>query len=167
MAKKTKFNLMDCLIILVVVALIAGGIFVLSSLKGKDSSAALSQGATIRYTVELAKEEEEVLNAFIAAAEKEDNCYVGEKERAEAVIKEVTYTPAKIQTRNSKTGEIYWEEIEDKYCINVTLESQGSETDSSVIAGSGNVLKVGAETSVKGKGYAGYGFIIALEAANE
>lgn len=167
MAKKTKFNLMDCLIILVVVALVAGGIFVLSSLKGKDSNVSSSQGATIRYTVELAKEEEEVLNAFIAAAEREDNCYVGEKERAAAVIKEVTYTPAKMQTSNAKTGEIYWEEIEDKYCINVTLESQGSENDSSVIAGSGNVLKVGAETSVKGKGYAGYGFIIALETVNE
>jgi len=166
MAKKTKFNLMDCLIILVLVAVIAGGIYVLGNLKG-GSLGEGSQTATVRYTIELAKEEEEILNRFIAAAENQDSCYVGEKERAEAFIKEVTYTPAKLQTTDKKTGEVFWADIPDKYCINVTLESEGTETDSSITAGSGTALKVGVETSVKGKGYAGYGFITGLEIVNE
>lgn len=166
MAKKTKFNLMDCLIILVVVAVIAGGGYVLGNLKGA-SEGADSQTVTVRYTIELAQEEEEILNLFVAAAENGESCYVGEKERAEAVIKEVTYTPAKLLTNNTKTGEAFWADIPGKYCVNVTLESEGSETDSNITAGSGTVLKAGAETSVKGKGYAGYGFITALEIVNE
>ena len=166
MTKKTKFNFMDCLIILVVVAVIAGGVYILGNLKG-GSAGEGSQAATIRYTIELAKEEEEVLNRFVAAAENQDSCYVGEKERAKAIIREVTYTEAKLQTTNKKTGEVFWADIPDKYCINVTLESEGTETDSSIMADSGTNLKVGIETSVKGKGYAGYGFITELEIVNE
>lgn len=166
MTKKTKFNLMDCLIILVVIAFIAGGVYILGNLKGSGASSG-AQAATIRYTIELAKEDEQILNLFIAAAERGDSCYVGEKERAEAVIKEVTYTPAKLMTNNARTGETFWADIPDKYAINVTLESVGVETESSITAGSGAALKVGVETSVKGKGYAGYGFITSLETVNE
>ena len=166
MAKKTKFNLMDCLIILIVVAVIAGGVYVLGSLKG-GSTATDSQAATVRYTIELAKEDEEILNLFVAAAERGDSCYVGEKERAEAVVKEVSYTLAKLMTNDVKTGEVFWAYIPNKYSINVTLESTGFETETDIKAGSGTVLKVGTETSVKGKGYAGYGFITSLETVNE
>ena len=166
MAKKVKFNLMDCLIVLTVVAVIAGGLFVLSNLKGGSSTAGAKE-ITLRYTVELAKEDQAIMEQFVSAAERGDKCFVGEKERAEAVIKEVTYTPAKELTTNTRTGEAVWAEVPDKYCVNVTLESKGSDTDTEVVAGGGAMIKVGAETSVKGKGYAGYGFITALEIVGE
>lgn len=162
MVKKPRFNLMDCIIVLVVAMGIFGGLYILGSLRD-GGSASEGTPATLRYTIELAKEDEELAQLFEAAAEKNDICFVGEKERAEAVIKEVSYTPAKVLNNDDKTGEAVWADIPGKYCINVTLESQGSEADANITAGSGTVLKVGDEISVKGKGYAGYGFIIGLE----
>ena len=169
MAKKTKFNLMDCLIILVVAAVIAGGLYVIGNLRGSGSNegGGGAETVTIRYTVELAKEDKELAHLFAAAAERGDRCYVGEKEKAEAVIKEVICTPATLLNNDTETGEAFWAEIPGKYCINVTLESTGTESDSDIKAGGGAVLKVGDETSVKGKGYAGYGFITALETVKD
>lgn len=166
MAKKIRFNLMDLIIILVAALVIFGGVYVLKSLKGGTASGETAN-VNIRYTVELTKEDEEILNLFLAAAERGDRCYVGEQERAEAVIKDVTYTPAKLLNNNTETGEVFWADVPGKYCINVTLESEGTASDSEITAGSGTVLKVGDETAVKGKGYAGYGFIIDLETTSK
>ncbi len=161
MNKKPKFNLMDCLIILVVIAAVAGGLYVLKNLKGGGNEN--SKSVTVKYTVEFAKEDEEIAKLFAEAAKRGDKCFVGEKERGQAIIKDVTYSPAELLTVNTETGEANWADVPDKYKIDVTLESEGTESDTEITVGEGAVLKVGDETSVKGKGYAGYGFIIALD----
>ena len=71
MAKKIRFNLMDLIIILVAALVIFGGFYVLKSLKGGTASGETAN-VNIRYTVELTKEDEEILNLFLAAAERGD-----------------------------------------------------------------------------------------------
>ena len=163
MKKNARFNLIDVCIILVIVCVIFGGIYVIKNLKGDTSSGKVEDTVTIRYTVELKEEDEEILNAFLEAKDSDGFVYVGEKERAKAYIKEISYEEAKKQSTNLKTGEVKWTNIPNKYMLNVVLESEATETETDLKADGGAAIKVGDETSVKGKGFAGYGYIISLE----
>lgn len=159
--KKAKFNVMDCLIVIGVVLCLFGGLYIFGNLKETSSKGA--DTAKMRYTVEFTKRDKTAAEMFSAAAERGDICFVSEKERAEATLIDAKCTPAKMLTTNLETGETFWAEIPDSYDIVVTLESNGHETETTVTAGEGTNLKIGEEISVKGKGYAGYGFITSLE----
>ena len=159
--KKPKFNVIDCLIILAVAICLAGGLYIFTNLK--ETSSAGTTPAKIRYSVEFTKRDEAAAKLFEEAAKKGDHCFVSEKERADGVLVDAKYTPAKVLTTNIETGETKWADIPEIYDITVTLESEGTETDETITAGTGSVIKVGDEISVKGKGYAGYGFITSLE----
>ena len=162
MENKAKFNLLDCLIVAVVLFVILAGIYFIGSLRdtGKRSG---QEPAKIRFQVELTKKGEEVLEKFVDAGEKQDSCTVSEREKAPAIIKEVTYTPSRTLAVDGKSDEAFYSENEDLYDITVVIEADGTVTDENITAGQGAVVKVGDEISVKGKGYAGYGFITGLE----
>lgn len=159
--KKAKFNVIDCLIVIGIVLCLAGGLYVFTNLKETSSGGA--NPVKIRYTVEFTRREEAGAKLFEEAAQRGDHCFVSEKERADAVLVGAEYTPAKILTNDIKTGATGWADIPELYDITVTLESDGTETDNTITAGTGTVIKIGDEISVKGKGYAGYGFITSLE----
>ncbi len=160
--KKLKFNLVDVLIIIGIILAAAMCVYVLSSLKDTGSGSA-ADNVKMRYSVEFKKKEKTVVDAFEAAAERGDSCFVSEKEKAAATLKEVIAVPAKKATTNLETGEALFSDIEDKYDVTVVLESEGTETDKDILADGKAPIKVGDEISVKGKGYAGYGFITSLE----
>lgn len=161
--KKPKFNVIDCLIIMCVALCLAGGLYIFTNLKETSTSGA--NPVKIRYTVEFTRRDAAAVSLFEEAAEKGDHCFVSEKEKADATLVKTEYTPAKVLTTNSLTGETDWADIPELYDITVTLESEGTETDDTLTAGTGTAIKVGDEISVKGKGYAGYGFITSLEIA--
>ena len=160
--KKFKFNLIDFIIVLCIVCAGVLAAFVLGNLKG-TSGGGEAETETLKYSVEFTKKDKIVLDEFLAAKERGDSCFVSEKEKAPAVISDVIYTPAKEQTTNLRTGETNWEGIPELYDVTVVLESPGTQNNKDVIAGGSAVLKVGEEISVKGKGYAGYGFITSLD----
>lgn len=159
--KKPKFNVIDCLIIMAVAICLAGGLYIFTNLK--ETSASGAEPVKIRYTVEFTRREAAAVSLFEGAAERGDHCFVSEKERADATIVKTEYTPAKALTTNADTGDTGWADIPELFDITVTLESEGTQTDDTITAGAGTVIKVGDEISVKGKGYAGYGFITSLE----
>ncbi len=160
--KKIKFNLIDLIIVLCVVGVVFVGITVLGGLKG-TGSAGNSGNITMRYGIELAKKSQGVLDAFLEAKEQGAPCFVSEKERAKAYVKEVYAEPAKKLTTNMRTGEAILSEIPGEYDITVILESEGKETEKDLLAEGKAVIKVGCETAVKGKGFAGFGFVTSLE----
>lgn len=162
MKKEARFNLIDLCIILVIACVAFAGVYILKNLKGETKSQT-EASVVIRYTVELREEDEEILNAFLTAKEEDNFVYVGEKERAKAHIKEIVHSNAKKQSTNLRNGEVKWEDIPNKYLLNVVLESEAIETETDLKADGGAAIKVGQETSVKGKGFAGYGYITSLE----
>ncbi len=160
--KKIKFNLIDLIIVLCVVGAVFVCITVLGGLKG-TSSAGNSGNITMRYGIELTKKSQVVLDAFMEAKETGAACFVSEKERAKAYVKDVYAEPAKKLTTNMRTGKAHLAEIPGEYDITVILESEGTETEKDILAEGKAVIKVGCETAVKGKGFAGFGFVTSLE----
>ena len=156
---KPKFNLMDGFIIVLII-LIAAAAFLL--LNKTDSGAGTPQTVTAQYTIELAKYEKVVADAFNDALDNGETLMVGEKERFSAKLIDVTVTPAKRLITNSSSGrEVIAED--PVYCdINLTLESQVTESDSAIMAGSAP-LRVGESEVVRGKKSAGFGYITGLK----
>lgn len=158
---KPKFNLIDGLIIILVLAVIAAGIIFMTGNTPTDSSVA-AQNTIAEYSVQFTQSEMSLFDSINAAKENgETVVWVGEKERFEGRIKEVIAVPATKITTNYRTGKAVLGEYPDLYDITITLESDVLETPSSITA-AGTAITVGSEVAVKGKGFAGYGFIIDL-----
>lgn len=160
--KKVKFNIIDFLIVLAVICAAFLCVTVLGNLKGISTGGGANQ-VKMRYSVEFTLRDKPILDEFLAAKERGDICYVSEKEKVPAKLVDVTYTPARKHTLDLETGELFFTDIPEKYDITVVLESDGTETENDLLAGGAAVIKVGDETSVKGKGYAGYGFVVSLD----
>lgn len=162
MVKKPKFNLMDCLIILTVIAVVAGSIYIIGSLRSRDAALNASR-VGVRYEVEITNVDESFVNVALAAAEIGGVCFVGEKEGTEAIIKEASAAPCKLRTNNLETGEVLWTDSLNKYTVNLIIESEGTETETAITAGKDEVLKVGRNISVRGKGFAESACVLAVE----
>lgn len=156
---KPKFNLMDGFLIALIALIIAAAAFLL--LAPKNGSSGTAQTVTAQYQLELAKYEKVVADEFQKAAENGETLMVGEKERFEAKIANVEVAPAKRLITDSTRGKAVIAEDPLYYDIILTLESQVTETDSEILAGS-TPLKVGGTAAVKGKTAAGFGYIVSL-----
>ncbi len=156
---KPKFNLMDGFLIVLII-LIAAAAFLLFSSTGSTGTA--PQTVTAQYTIELARCEKAVADAFLDALDKGETIMVGEKERFAATLVDVAVTPAKRLVTNSSSGrEVIAED--PIFCdITLTLESQVTESDSAILASS-TPLKVGESEVVRGKKSAGFGYITGLK----
>lgn len=156
---KPKFNFIDAAILLVVILVIIAGIFLLSSGSGDTSQQA---DIFAEYKIQFTKSDLSVANKFTEAASNGESVWVGAKERAHAELVDVLVEPAREITINSKKEIAEWSEIPEKYDITLTLRSRAKETDSQVFAE--NVpIRVGEEFVVRGKGFAGFGFLIDLK----
>ncbi len=157
---KPKFNFIDGAILLILILVIAAGAFLLSS---KNDVPSTAPNLTAEYKIQFTKSEAYVADMFIkAAASNDKSVWVGEKERAKAEIVDVFVEPAHQLTAAPDKDFATWAEIPNLYDITVTLRSKASETDSQVKADN-TPIRVGEEFVVRGKGFAGYGFLIDLE----
>lgn len=158
MKSKPKFNVIDALIILLVLAVACAGVYVIMNRRG-NAADTVSANKTILYSVEFTACEESLAEAFNAAIG--TNVWVSEKERALAELTDVKVSPARKMITNAETGEAVWAEVPELCDITVYLKSQGTETTNEVLADN-SPIRVGDEVSVKGKGMAGYGFVTSL-----
>lgn len=156
---KPKFNLMDgFLIVLILLIAVAG--FLLFNSTGSTGSA--PQTVTAQYTIELARYEYAVADAFLDTLNNGETVMVGEKERFAATLVDVEVAPAKRIVTNYNNGKAIMSE-DPVFCdITLTLESQVTESDSAILAGS-TPLKVGESEVVRGKKSAGFGYITGLK----
>lgn len=157
---KPKFNFIDGLIILLIVAVLSLGAYLLIGNSSPESTENV-QTVTAEYRVEFTQAEPEVYESFLKALENGENVWIGEKERFEGKIVDVTYAPATKVITNYQTGEAVLAEYPDLYDITVLLQSDAVETSDSITA-AGTAIRVGSEVAVKGKGFAGYGFVVDL-----
>ena len=161
--KKVKFNVVDVIIILAVVAVAAVGIFYMKGLFGGSSDSSASREVTATYQVEFTGKEKNLTELPQVG----DSVTVGVKEKAAAKVTDVQVNPARRVTYDLRgNGTAQWAEIPNQYDILLTLESEATESKNSISA-SGVDLRVGEEAVVRGKGYSAEGYILSLDTTEQ
>lgn len=150
-----KFNWIDAVIIILVIALCAGGYWYLNR-HGKIAS---KQTTKIEFTIAVSRVPIEVANAYHVG----DKVTFGTKNVDTGVISNVVIIPFTQDIANPTTGELQKAKIEGFYDAYVTIQTQGTETDK-LIQSSQETLNVGVEMIFHGKGFSGKGFITQLQA---
>ena len=162
---KPKFNLLDGIILLLIVAIAAAGVFLLTGRKS-DNAAVDTQNTTAVFSVQFTKVDASVYDKFKAAMESGESVWVGIKERFEGKIEGLECGPSTKLTTNFRSGKAYLAEDPTTYAVTVTINTAVVETGSSISA-SGTAIRVGEETSVRGKGFAGFGFVTDLRTVSQ
>ncbi len=151
--KKTKFTVIDAVIIIAVILVLTLGAvkFMPGLLGGKTDSA-------INCTVLISSAEPELGEAIKVG----DAVTLSLTEKDGGIVSDVVVKPAEKIAFDSIKGEYIRQEIDNKCDIEVTVAADAKVSDTAITVGS-TVLKVGAETTVRGKGYAAMGYIIEIE----
>ena len=148
---KPRFNIIDGLVILAIIAIIAVGAWFLTS-------AAPGDERYVYFVVEFAGQlpdfEEKITAGMAAEAEVRDSIrlyFLGH-------AWDVRSRPAQIITFDNTANEFVLETIPDRYDVYLTIRGVGTEDDYSIQT-NGQVVRVGQEMFIRGRGYAGIGFI--------
>ena len=151
--KKSKFTVIDAVIIVVVLAVvIIGGKMLLPRILTPSDT------RTVSCTVLLSDKE----YALSEAMQVGDRVTMSLTEKDGGVITGIDVTPTKKTVFDSIGGTYVAQEVPDKCDIYVTLDVEAQVSDTAVKSGS-VVLQVGSETPIRGKGYASTGYMIALD----
>lgn len=151
MAKK-KFNFVDVLIVLVVLAVVFAGVKVLSGKEGKMTTAVRD----VSFTVEVAKSDK----SFADAIKIGDDIYDSKKGGYYGKVTGVEVKPATGIGANTAEGKYVISEFEGKYDVYITVSgTPTSVTDGNIMFASQKV-KVGEEMFLKSAAYVGYGYAV-------
>ena len=151
--KKSKFTVIDAVIIIAVLAvvIIGGKILLPRFMTPSDTR-------TVSCTVLLSDKE----HALAESMQVGDRVTMSLTEKDGGVITGIDVTPAKKTIFDSISGTYVTQNVDDKCDIYVTLDVEAQVSDIAVKSGS-VVLQVGSETPIRGKGYASTGYMIALD----
>ncbi|MCL2753101.1 MAG: DUF4330 domain-containing protein [Defluviitaleaceae bacterium] len=154
--KKTKFNFIDVLIIIFVIAAIAFGAWFFFVRSGD------SEIREVRFTVEIRETPLGMHQNFPLGAsvlESVFNFHLG-------YIENVDHKPSTEPTFNHDTQTLHMTEIPNHYDILVTIISSANVNESRIMVEE-TALRVGNLIHLRGQGFAGYGFIIEIEILGE
>jgi hypothetical protein len=151
-----KLNIFDIIIIAVVI-IAAGALIFLWRFSGKSS--ATVNYKPVHYTIELNS-----MRGDSAEKIKEgDTIMDSTKKFIMGTVVSVSVGPAKIAETNLETGDIVLSELPNQETATVTLVCNCSASDSQISAESGYLVRIGTEVSAAGPGYAGRGYIVAIQ----
>ena len=138
---KTKFNIIDAIIIVVILAVVIAGVFIFLNLKNNDNNASVpSNSAEIKFVIEVNNLSETAANSFKDAVGKDVS--FGETASGSGIITNVEIVPYKKWIKNTDEGTFFVSEIPNKYTANVTIKTNVEKTDASFTSGS-EVISVG------------------------
>ncbi|MGN0107729.1 MAG: DUF4330 domain-containing protein [Hominilimicola sp.] len=150
--KKAKFTVIDVIIILVVVAAIAVGVYkFLPSLMGRNKQ------EKVEFTILVQDQDQGFANAISVG----DNVTISLTEKDGGIVKAIKNEPAVTMAYNSIEGIYSNEIIEGKCDVYITVEADAEVSDLALKTG-GTAIKVGAQIPVRGKGYASTGYVIEI-----
>lgn len=153
---KKKFNSIDFIIILFVVAALAVGGYML--LSKKDSTQVGDRNVKATIQIEFMKKE-----AYLAEIPKVgDDVTIGVKEKMPAKVVTVDVKPAEAVSYDLLNGSASWQEIPNMYDIYVTMEADAVETKKQINI-NGSPIRVGDNDAVRSMGWAGFGFVTQLD----
>ncbi len=157
--KKPKFNIIDVLIIVVILAVGAAGFYVLGN---KTETQVKTETAEVLITIE-EKDIDPVRMAYFTENVKAgDAVTVGIKEKATGTLEAINVAPSKFIYDNPVTGEKEWKDEKSEYDVSFTIRVNITETANDFLIGTAKV-KVGKELNCVGKGYSGYGTVVGIE----
>ncbi len=159
---KPKFNLMDCLIIVVLIVVIAFGAVMFKKISGAEENTQVSGNGTVEFKIEINNK----IESYTKIAKVGDKITVGEKEKIPATVTDIEVKPYKRVAYDALNATASWQEVPERYTVIYTLETEGTDTYSAVTAG-GVPIRVGEETALRGKGHAGSGYIVAVDMKQE
>ena len=152
--KKFKFNVFDIIVIIAVICIAAAGYKFMN--RGKDT---VSSTKTIRYTIELTEKPV----GFSALVKEGDSLTDNIKNYNMGKVVSVStepFTDIVEDYENGKYAEGVTEELEN---VIIVVEANVTESESAFRVDGNYVVRAGKEIAVKGRGYAGTGFIISVE----
>lgn len=152
---KTKWNVMDTCIVVVLIAVLGAGVWFLKGRTGNQSGA---RPAEVQVVVELTNRDRE----YGELVKVGDPVTIGEKEKMEATVTGVKINPAKTLGYDILNGAVKNSELPEKVDVQVTMKGVGTETDSAVMINN-SPLRVGEGAAMNSKNWVGYGFIIGLD----
>ncbi len=161
---KPKFNLLDGAIILILILAIVVGVYLLAGNNNANSN--VSQNAVAEFKVQFTEAEYDIYTKFNDKIASNETVWVGVKERFEGKISNVEVEPSKEITADLRTGKATIAQDPTLYDVTLTIKAEVVETDSAISA-SGTPIRVGEEVAVRGKGVAGFGFVIDLKTIAE
>lgn len=154
---KTKFNIIDFIILIVIVAIIAVGCLVYFNMTN-DKTTVESNTANIEFVVEVRNVSEYVANSFVVG----DSVTFGESTSGSGVISSVEVVPYTKWVKNAEDGEVVISEVPGRYTANVTISTVVDKSNISYTSGS-EVVAVGKKMPFNAKGAAfEEGYIINL-----
>ncbi len=157
---KAKFNLIDALIVVAVVLIALVAVWFLGG-KSDTNTVSDTQNTTATFKIQLTKAEKSLYDKFLAGLENDESVWIGIKERFEGKLTGIELSPSSQVGTDLASGKAVL--LEDPVLYDITLEvtADALETNSQ-ISSSNTPIRVGEETAIRGKGFAGYGFVIGL-----
>ncbi len=156
-----KLNGFDIILIAVVLVAAAAVLFIWRS-SGQSSAASVST-RTVSYTIELQK----MVGETAYEIKTGDTIVDSAKKYVMGTVESVTVAPATDPKIDLTTGDTVNSEIPGVLTALIELSCDCSETDSAITAASGYVVRIGSEVQAAGPGYAGTGYIVAIEREGE
>lgn len=153
---KVKFNGMDLFIIVLLIAALAAGSWFLMN---RSQQKGQTQNAKVELMVELTSQEE----SFVDLPKVGDEVVIGEKEKMQTTVTKVDVLPAKTLGYDTMNGRISEVAVPERYDLRITLEGDGAETANTVEINN-SAIRVGMGAAMKNKNWAGYGFVLAVDA---
>lgn len=150
-----KFNIVDIIIIIVIVFAAVGTV---KFLNGRSEEAKAGGSQTVRF----AFEGRNVLLGGASLVKKGDKIYNSNNSEYIGVVTGVDIVPYKLVEFNPETAAYEEMEVPDRYDVTVYAEGTGYHNDANVVV-EGQIIKVGQQFNLKGKGYAFEGYIVKVE----
>lgn len=156
---KPKFNSIDLIIVLIIAAVIAVGIYMIMP-KGGGSDAAASGDKNVKATIQIEfAEKDEYLTKLPKVG---DSVTIGVKEKMPATVTDVVAVPAEKTAYDVQQGSASTQVIPGKYDIYVTMEADAVDTKNQINI-NGSPIRIGDKDAVRSKGWAGYGYVTRVD----
>lgn len=160
---KVKFNLIDVLIVVAVVLIALVAVWFLGG-ESNTGTTSETQNATATFKIQLTKAEKSLYDKFLAGLENDESVWIGIKERFEGKLTGIELSPASKVGTDLSSGKAVL--LKDPVLYDITLEVTADVLETrNEISSSNTPIRVGEETAIRGKGFAGYGFVIDLVTA--
>ena len=153
MMKKTKFTVIDALIIIVAVAVLA-----VAALKLKPDMFKKAKAADVKFSVLVSEADKGTADVIKSG----DEVSISFSEKAYATVTDVSEEPYAASTFSPNKGEYVSHDVKGKSNIKIDLTCSAEVTDTHIMNGE-VPIRVGSEMPIRGKGYTVKGYVIDVE----
>ena len=155
MSMYRRFSLLD----VILVVLIAAGIFAAVFFTGGKSVSAADEKKEIYFTVELTNLKQELVDQVKVG----DRILDSTRGQYYGVIEALEVKSTDRLVRDFENKRFVRTDVPDRYTLWITVRCNGTESDTEIKV-EGEVFKVGKRLTIKSKGYGGIGYVVNLRA---